>query len=63
MVKLSITSEWGFIFAHALHQNHIDFKLIASATSSTMTIEVKNRDFKQACEVIEYTRATVLKGV
>lgn len=61
MVKLSITSEWGFIFAQALHQSHIDFTL--SAKANGMTIEVKNKDFKKACEVIEYTRATMRKGV
>ena len=60
MVKLTITAEWGFILAQALHQSHIDFTLTAKANG--MTIEVKNKDFKQACEVIEYARATVLKG-
>ena len=61
MTKFTITSEWGFIFAQALHQSHIDFTL--SAKADGMTIEVKNKDFKKACEVIDYTRAIVLKGV
>ena len=61
MTKFTITSEWGFIFAEALYRNKIDFTF--SAKSDGMTIEVKNRDFKKACEVIEYTRTSHIKGV
>lgn len=61
MTKFTITSEWGFIFAEALYKNKIDFTF--SAKSDEMTIEVKNKDFKQACAVIEHTRTIVSKGV
>lgn len=61
MTKFSITSEWGFIFAEALYRNKIDFTF--TAKSDGMTIEVKNRDFKKACEIIECTRVINTKGV
>lgn len=61
MIKLSVSPEWTLIFTQALLREHIDFRLIC--TGGEVSIEVKNRDFKQTCEAIEYARVMNTKGV